>query len=58
MNAPGPPWWPERTRSVVEAPDEGQDLVLVGAAAIVGAGALMVLLRTRALARLVGQELE
>lgn len=41
-----------------EAPDEGQDLVLVGAAAIVGAGALMVLLRTRALARLVGQELE
>jgi hypothetical protein len=38
-------------------PDEGQGL-LVGAVAIVGAGAVLVLMRARALARLVGQELE
>ena len=41
-----------------EEPDEGPGLMLVGAVAIVGAGALLILLRTRTLARLVGQELE
>jgi hypothetical protein len=41
-----------------KAPDEGQGLALVGVVAIVGAGAVLVLVRTRALARLVRQELE